>query len=151
MQVNGPLLVSLFSLSFWPFVHTLCLDFGMAWTESASESHANAVPPPADSPRPSPYSLAPHSVTKQLKQVCNQCTKFLPEHKTLKQKQKQTDKQTNELKRRTGKLADGLRRTTDTAKDTKLRANCAAALAAPVDCRAAAWSGRLTVNKSRRA
>lgn len=95
----------LFSLSFWPFVHTLCLDFGMAWTESASESHANAVPPPADSPLPSPYSLATHSVTKQLKQVCNQCTKFLPEHKTLKQQQKQTDKQTNEQKRRTGKLA----------------------------------------------
>lgn len=97
----------LFSLSFWPFVHTVCLDFGMAWTESASESHANAVPPPADSPLPSPYSLATHSVTKQLKQVCNQCTKFLPEHKTLKQQQKQTDKQTNEQKRRTGKLADG--------------------------------------------
>lgn len=40
----------------------------------------------------------------------------------------ETNRQTDEREEET----DGLRRTTDTAKDTKLRANCAAALAAPL-------------------
>lgn len=74
--------------------------------------------PPSWFPSSHRSFLATHSVTKQLKQVCNQCTKFLPEHKTVKQKQKQTDKQTKS--RRDGRANwQTLRRTTDTAKDTK--------------------------------
>lgn len=116
MQVNGPLLVA----SVWAFGH-LCTRFALTLAWHELNPHLNRMRmrcPLQLIPLFHRSFLATHSVTKQLKQVCNQCTKFLPEHKTVKQKQKQTDKQTKS--RRDGRANwQTLRRTTDTAKDTK--------------------------------
>lgn len=94
-----------FSLSFWPFVHTLCLDFGMAWTESASESHANAVPPPADSPLPPLlpcHAFGYETIETSLQSVHKVFTRT-QNSKTEAETNRQTDEK---QERRTGKLAD---------------------------------------------
>lgn len=154
MQVNGPLLASLSSV--WAFGH-LCTRFALTLAWHELNPHLNRMrmryplqliplsPPPTPLPR--------IRLRNNWNKFAISAQSFYPNTKHWNSsRNKQTNRRTSRRDGRANWRTDGLRRTTDTAKDTKLRANCAAALAAPVDCRrAAAWSGRLTVNKSRRA
>lgn len=154
MQVNGPLLAS---LSLQSELLAICahalpwLWHGMNWIRIwiACECGTPSSWFPS-SPRTPPFPRI--RLRNNWNKFAISAQSFYPNTKHWNSsRNKQTNRRTSRRDGRANWRTDGLRRTTDTAKDTKLRANCAAALAAPVDCRAAAWSGRLTVNKSRRA
>lgn len=140
MQVNGPLLASFSSVG--AFGH-LCTRFALTLAWHELNPHLNRMrmrypfqliplfPPPTPLPR--------IRLRNNWNKFAISAQSFYPNTKHWNSsRNKQTNRRTSRRDGRANWRTDGLRRTTDTAKDTKLRANCAAALAAPVDCRAAA-------------
>lgn len=146
MQVNGPLLAA----SVWAFGH-LCTRFALTLAWHKLNPHLNRMRMrcplqlfPLFPPLLPCHAFGYETIETSLQSVHKVFTRTQnseTEAETNRRKAGETDGQT-------GGHWDGQQ---TQQKIQKLRANCAAALAAPVDCRAAAWSGCLTVNKSRRA